>query len=53
MPGCASSASKVLGAAVEMVFMTKISVNDSERRGLELYAMLLIAAYACILWAAG
>ena len=53
MPGCALSASKVLGAAVEMVFMTKISVNDSERRGFELYAMFFIAAYARILWATG
>ena len=42
-----------VGAAVEMVFMTKISVNDSERRGLELYAMFFIAAYARVLWAAG
>ena len=53
MLGCASSAGKVLGAAVEMVFMTKISVNDSERRGFELYAMFFIATYARILWATG
>ena len=53
MPGCALSAGKVLGAAVEMVFMTKISVNDSGRRGFELYAMFLIADNAVILWATG
>ena len=46
-------AGKVLGVAVEMVFMTMISVNDSERRGLELHAMFFIAAYARVLGATG